>query len=91
MLIYSLFIWVLFSDSTFLICKYKFESLYSNFKGRLRMLLDSSKNKNRSHTRAHARAQSSASRLLARAICTVHLHLDVRALSRKQPKKLKNW
>jgi hypothetical protein len=33
MLIYSLFIWVLFSDSTFLVRKYKFGSLYSGFKG----------------------------------------------------------
>jgi hypothetical protein len=34
MLIYSLFIRVLFSDSTFLAHKYKFESLYSSFNGR---------------------------------------------------------
>jgi hypothetical protein len=34
MLIYSLFIRVLFFDSTFLARKYKFGSLYSGFKGR---------------------------------------------------------
>jgi hypothetical protein len=34
MLIYSLFIRVLFTNIPFLTCKYKFESLYSDFKGR---------------------------------------------------------